>query len=43
MDDPRTWWLNLTNIALGVGVLVFLLIVVGAAVSEFLKGRPQKA
>jgi hypothetical protein len=38
MTDPRTLWLNLTNIGLGVVTLVCLLVIARAVVQE-LKGR----
>jgi hypothetical protein len=36
MGDPQSWWLNLTNVALGAGVLlVALLVLAGAAFEAF--------
>ena len=41
MDDPRTWWLNLANLAMGIGVLFFCLSIAGAAVYETVKSHSQ--
>jgi hypothetical protein len=44
MDGENwTFWLNVTNIALGVIVLLALLVVLGAVVSELLARRSRKA
>jgi hypothetical protein len=32
MSDPATWWLNVTNITLGAGVLLCVLAVAASAV-----------
>jgi len=39
MGDPETWWLNLTNIVMGGGVLLFVLLVAASAVYEAFKHR----
>ncbi len=37
MGDAQSWWLNVTNIALGGGVLLFLLVVIAGALLEGFK------
>jgi hypothetical protein len=41
VTDPDTWWLNLTNIALGVGVLLCFLAVAAGAIYGAMKRRPE--
>jgi hypothetical protein len=41
VTDPDTWWLNLTNIALGVGVLLCFLAVAAGAIYAAIKRRPE--
>ncbi len=39
MDDPRTWWLNFTNIALGATVVIGLVVVAVAITLEAIEKR----
>lgn len=41
MGDPENWWLNLTNVLMGGGVLVFVLAVVAGAVYDRLKHHAE--
>jgi hypothetical protein len=41
VDDSDTWWLNLTNIALGAGVLLCFLVVAAGAIYHVLKRRSE--
>jgi hypothetical protein len=42
MDDPRVFWINVTNIVLGVIVLVLAIITVLAVAVEFVAGAKRK-
>ncbi|MGO9096372.1 MAG: hypothetical protein ACLQGV_14275 [Bryobacteraceae bacterium] len=41
MSDPDTWWLNLTNLALGTGVLLCVLAVAASAVWCAIQNRSK--
>ncbi|MCZ2073937.1 MAG: hypothetical protein HUU41_12815 [Bryobacteraceae bacterium] len=43
MDDPKTLWLNLTNIALGLVVLVCIAVVAYGVLQEFALRRKKRA
>jgi hypothetical protein len=37
LADPDTYWLNITNITLGLATLVFILILARSAIRDLLK------
>ncbi len=41
LADPRTYWLNLTNIALGIATLVLVLLMARAALKDYAENRRQ--
>ena len=43
MSDPSTYWLTLTNIALGVVVLICCLAIAAGVIQEFAVRRKKKA
>ncbi len=41
LADPRTYWLNVTNIALGIATVLFVALLVRTALQDFLEHRRQ--